>query len=94
MHELPQAWRTPPPLQGRHVALEPLRREHAEGLRAALAGDALSRAWCTSVPTAAGVDRWLDAAPESHAQGRALPFAVRDAGGEIMGSTRFYDLEP
>ena len=94
VHELPQAWRAPPRLQGRHVALEPLRREHAEGLRAALAGDALSRAWYTSVPRAAGVDPWLDAALEVQAQGRALPFAVRDAGGEIVGSTRFYDLEP
>lgn len=94
VHELPEAWRAPPRLQGRHVTLEPLRREHAGGLRTALAGDALSRAWYTSVTTAAGVDRWLDAALEAQAQGRALPFAVRDVDGEIVGSTRFYYLEP
>jgi RimJ/RimL family protein N-acetyltransferase len=30
----------------------------------------------------------------TQAQGRILPFVVRDAAGDIVGSTRFYDLEP
>jgi RimJ/RimL family protein N-acetyltransferase len=94
LDELPDIWRAPPRLQGRHVTLEPLDAAHADGLREALAGDGLSRAWYTSVPTAAGVERWLDTALQAHAQGRALPFAVRDASGVVVGSTRFYHLEP
>ena len=31
---------------------------------------------------------------QAQAQGRVLAFAVRDARGELVGSTRFYALEP
>jgi RimJ/RimL family protein N-acetyltransferase len=92
--ELPRDWQSPPRLEGRHARLEPLLREHADGLRAALDGDALAGLWYTNVPRAAEVDAYLDAVFASQAQGRILPFAIRDAVGDIVGSTRFYDLEP
>lgn len=91
---LPAAWRDVPALSGRHARLEALRRVHGEELRAALAGDELSKLWYTAVPTAAGADAYVEAALEVQAQGRVLPFAIRDAQDEIVGSTRFYDLEP
>lgn len=91
---IPESWLVPPPLAGRHASLELLRRGHAGGLRAALAGDELSGLWYTSIPAAAEVDAYVDAALEAHALGRATPFVVRDATGAIIGSTRFYDLEP
>jgi len=91
---LPDAWREVPRLSGRHARLEAMRREHADGLRAALAGDELARLWYTGVPSVAGVDAYVDAALEAQASGRALPFVIRDARGAIVGSTRFYDLEP
>jgi RimJ/RimL family protein N-acetyltransferase len=91
---LPAAWRDAPTLAGRHVRLEALRHDHVDGLREALAGDALSRLWYTSVPTVAETGAYVDAALQARAQGQALPFAIRDAGGQVVGCTRFYDLDP
>ena len=82
-----------PRLVGAHVTLEPLLREHAPGLRAALEGDALSRVWYTNVPKAAAVEGWLETALDKQAHGTEVPFAVSDADGAIVGSTRFYDLD-
>jgi len=87
-------WQQVPRLEGRHARLEPLQRAHADGLRAALEGDALAALWYTNVPRAAEVDTYLDGVFATQAQGRILPFVVRDAAGDILGSTRFYDLEP
>lgn len=87
-------WQTPPTLRGRHVTLEPLRLEHAAGLAGALAGDALARHWYTNVPRAADAESYVEAVLATQAQGKALPFAVLDAAGAVVGSTRFYALEP
>lgn len=88
------AFVAPDLLQGDHVRLEPLQPVHAEGLRAALAGDALSRCWYTSVPAVAGVDDYIAEAAAERQAGRALPFAVRGPAGDVVGCTRFYDLDP
>ncbi|MCW0417146.1 hypothetical protein NB689_002900 [Xanthomonas sacchari] len=40
------------------------------------------------------MDAYVAAALEVQALGRVLPFVVRDAQGEIVGSTRFYGLDP
>lgn len=93
MNLLPDAWRQAPTLQGKHVRLEPLLAEHANDLRAALAGDALAELWYTNVPRVADVDSWLAEVLAGQAQGKWLAFVVRDADGAIVGSTRFYDLE-
>jgi len=73
--------------------LEPLGLEHVEGLSLALTGDELSRLWYTNVPKAADVESWVHTALAKHAQGIEIPFAVRDAGGGLVGSTRFYDVD-
>jgi RimJ/RimL family protein N-acetyltransferase len=88
------AWTEVPVLRGAHVALAPLRAEHADGIRAALDGDALARLWYTNVPAVAQVDGYLDNALRQYAAGKELPFAVFDAGGALSGVTRFYDLTP
>lgn len=93
MSLLPDAWRQAPTLQGRHVRLEPLLAEHADGLREALAGDGLAELWYTNVPRLAEVDGWLAEVLAGQAQGKWLAFVVRDADGAIVGSTRYYDLE-
>lgn len=93
MSLLPDAWRQAPTLQGKHVRLEPLLAEHADDLRAALAGDALAELWYTNVPRVADVDSWLAEVLAGQAQGKWLAFVVRDADGAIVGSTRYYDLE-
>jgi len=93
MSLLPDAWRQAPTLQGKHVRMEPLLAEHADDLRAALAGDALAELWYTNVPRVADVDSWLAEVLAGQAQGKWLAFVVRDADGAIVGSTRYYDLE-
>nr|WP_298123378.1 GNAT family N-acetyltransferase [uncultured Pseudoxanthomonas sp.] len=90
---LPPAWQQTPVLTGRHARLEPMSRDHVDGLRAALAGDELSALWFTQVPKAADVERYVEAVLATQADGRVLPFVVRDADGRIVGSTRFYGLE-
>ena len=92
LSNLPAGWQTPR-LDGRHVALEPLGIEHAEGLSLALEGDELSRLWYTNVPKAVDADAWVRAALDKQQQGLETPFAVRDAGGAVVGSTRFYDMD-
>ncbi|MFT3668087.1 MAG: GNAT family protein [Pseudoxanthomonas sp.] len=90
---LPTVWQQVPTLVGRHARLEPMSSDHIEGLRAALAGDALAALWFTQVPKAADAADYVDAVLAAQADGRVLPFVVRDAGGRVVGSTRFYGLE-
>ncbi|PZQ25833.1 MAG: GNAT family N-acetyltransferase [Stenotrophomonas acidaminiphila] len=90
---LPAAWQQVPVLAGRHARLEPMSRDHVAGLRTALAGDALAALWFTSVPKADEAAGYVDAVLAAQADGRVLPFVVRDASGRVVGSTRFYGLE-
>ncbi len=90
---LPVAWQQVPVLTGRHACLEPMSRDHVDGLRDALAGDTLAALWFTQVPKAADVEGYVDAVLAAQADGRVLPFVVRDADGRVVGSTRFYGLE-
>ncbi|KAF1687704.1 GNAT family N-acetyltransferase [Pseudoxanthomonas broegbernensis] len=88
------AWRDVPVLAGRHAVLEPLRAGHAEGLRAALEGGGLERLAYANVPAPERAAGYVEAALQARACGEALPFAVLDAAGTVVGSTRFYRLEP
>ena len=87
------AWATPTTLRGRHVTLEPLHPLHADGLRGAACDGELWRRWYTSVPAPDAVDGYIDAARAAEAAGGALVFAVRDSAGEIVGTTRYYDID-
>ena len=86
-------WSVTPTLHGQHVALEPLQLEHCDGLRAALGDGELARLWYTNVPAPEQVESYVSAALDMQAQGKAMPFVVRNAGGDIVGSTRYYDLD-
>lgn len=90
---LPAAWQQVPVLKGRHARLEPMSRDHVDGLRAALAGDALAALWFTSVPKADDAASYVDAVLAAQTDGRVLPFVVLDADGRVVGSTRYYGLE-
>ena len=90
----PPAWRTVPRLSGRHAVLEPLGAAHVEGLRDAVQGSGLERLWYTNVPAPDAVGGYVEAALAAQSDGRVLPFAVRDAGGAVVGTTRFYGLAP
>ena len=85
-------WAMVPTLRGQHVTLQPLQQGHVDGLRAALEGSGLDRLWYTQVPAPAQAGAYVQAALQAQAEGRVLPFVIRDAAGDIVGSTRFYDL--
>lgn len=83
-----------PTLRGRHVQLEPLRLEHADGLRAAASDGRLWELSFTNVPQPEDVEAWLEGALAKQVAGEQLAFTVRDATGRIVGSTRYYELLP
>lgn len=80
-------------LKGRHVSLEPLAREHVLGLQAAAADGELWKLWYTSVPSPDQTQAYVETALALRDQGLAMPWVVRDGAGEIVGSTRYGNVE-
>jgi RimJ/RimL family protein N-acetyltransferase len=84
----------PVTLQGRHVRLVPMTREHVPALWQAASDPELWR-WTVSQPR--GEDdmrRYVDEALAARAQGTALPFVTTHAEtGQVVGSTRFANAE-
>jgi N-acetyltransferase len=86
---------TPVTLEGHGVRLEPLAREHHDGLVAAARDGELWKLWFTSVPEPEQAHAYISAALAGQEAGHMLPWAVRDlASGAIVGSTRFHDIVP
>lgn len=86
-------WTVAPTLSGRHVSLEPLQAVHVPGLQRAVEGTGLDQLWFTQVPSPSGVADYVDAALQARAEGKVLPMVIRDAAGEIVGTTRYYALD-
>lgn len=81
-------------LTGRFVQLEPLALEHAEGLAEAAASDRSSFGLTTVPDGLAGARHYIEVSLARQATQRELPFAVRRTeDGQIVGSTRFLDLD-
>ena len=81
-------------LEGKHVILEPLGREHIDGLAAASAADPSLYQWSPVPQGKAEATRYVDTALSWREAGTALAFAtVRAGDGVIIGSTRFFDVE-
>jgi N-acetyltransferase len=94
MNNTPDPWGAPIVLRGQHVALEPLRQGHAEGLAAAAADGELWKLWYTSVPPPGAMEDYVASALAMQQAGVAQqPFVVRDGSGEIVGTTRYYDMD-
>jgi RimJ/RimL family protein N-acetyltransferase len=86
----------PPTLEGRLVRLEPAAERHREPLRAALAGAAVWR-WVkidgSSDP--AVYDAWFDDTLAGAAAASHFAFVtVEQAGGDVVGTSRFLSLRP
>ncbi len=82
-------------LEGHGVRLEPLAREHHDGLVAAASDGELWQLWFTSVPSPEEAHAYISAALAGQQAGHMLPWAVRDlASGDIVGSTRYHDIVP
>lgn len=85
----------PVTLEGHGVRLEPLLREHHDGLLAAAGDGELWRLWFTSVPLPEETHAYISAAHAGQDAGHMLPWTVRDlATGTIVGSTRYHDIVP
>jgi len=83
-----------PVLTARHVRLEPLSRDHVDGLVGAAAADASLYRWSPVPLTRAQTERYVDTALGWRDAGSAVPFAtVRVSDGVILGSTRFWNIE-
>jgi len=82
-------------LEGAHVRLEPLSLDHVDGLLAAATGDRSSFGYTVVPDDRASVTGYVVQALASAASGGQVPFAtVSLALGRVVGSTRFYELEP
>lgn len=82
-------------LEGNGLVLEPMTRDHTQGLMQASADGDLWKLWFTSVPKPdeAAVGRYIDVALEGFQAGHMLPWVVRDrASGEVLGTTRYHDV--
>lgn len=80
-------------LSGWGVRLEPLTRAHIAPLQDAVDDGDIGALNYVAVPGRAGIPAWIEHALAMRDAGRELPFAIV-AGGRIVGSTRFYDIDP
>ena len=86
---------TPPVLLGAHVRLEPLSPDHVDGLVVAATGDRASFGYTVVPDDRASMADYVAGALRHAAAGDQVPFAtVSLALGRVVGSTRFYELEP
>jgi RimJ/RimL family protein N-acetyltransferase len=84
----------PVTLAGKHATLEPLAREHEDGLRRAAADGELWRLWYTSITPPEKMSAYVAAALDMRERLGAMPFIVRDnAGGDIVGCTRYFNVD-
>jgi RimJ/RimL family protein N-acetyltransferase len=88
------AWQDIPTLRGRHVVIEPMARDHVDGLAAAAADGRLWELPFTNVPAPGETAAYVQSALDMQADGSAQAFVVRNASGAIVGTTRYYDLAP
>jgi N-acetyltransferase len=89
----PVDWTVAPTLHGTHVSIEPLQAAHRDGLRDAATDGRLWELWYTNVPKPEEVPAYVESALKLQATGTQLAMTVRSADGDIVGHTRFYDLD-
>jgi len=81
-------------LEGAHVRLEPLVKEHLAGLAAVSLDEELWRWIPTPVRTPEEMAAYIEAALNEQERGLALPFAiVEKATGRAIGSTRYANID-
>lgn len=85
---------TPVTLEGRHVRLEPLSREHSTDLAKVALDPDLWRWTPTQIHSAEDLDAYIETARSLQDAGAALPFASVDRStGRAIGSTRFGNID-
>jgi N-acetyltransferase len=90
-----EQWIQPVVLEGRIVRLEPLRRDHLEGLAEVAFDPALWQFTLARPVDRAGLEAWLETALGNAETGTEVPFATVDlASGRPIGSTRYLNIVP
>jgi len=84
---------TPVTLQGEHVRLVPLAREHAAALCEATRDGELWQLWYTSVPSPEGMTAEIERRLDLHARGSMLPFTVLTPAGRVVGMTTYMNID-
>lgn len=87
------AWLEPTTLEGPHARLEPLSRDHKDGLVEAVKDGELWKLWYTSIPAPETMDAEIARRLGLQTSGAMLPFAVKDAGGKIAGMTTYMNVD-
>jgi RimJ/RimL family protein N-acetyltransferase len=82
-------WAETPTLAGTHVTLRPLQESDLDALVAAASAGDLWDTFYANVSQLKAPEAWMDAAFREQNHGRARLFAVLDAGGAVVGTTRF-----
>ena len=86
---------SPVALEGQHTRLEPLTLAHQEALIAAADDGELWNSTVTVVPRRETMHAYIETALAAQTRGSELPFVIiRKASGEVVGTTRFYEIEP
>ena len=83
----------PVTLKGAHATLEPLATAHEAGLRAAAADGELWRLWYTSVAPPDRMGDYIALALDMRERLGAMPFAVRNNTGDVVGCTRYFNVD-
>ena len=86
-------WPEPIELRGQHASLQPLAREHHDGLIDAVRDGELWKLWYTSVPPPERMGDEIERRLGLQAQGSMLPFTVFDATGRIAGMSTYMNID-
>jgi RimJ/RimL family protein N-acetyltransferase len=86
---------TPVTLEGRHVRLEPLSRQHKPQLATVALDPELWLFTPTQIHSTDDLDAYIETALSWQKAGTAIPFAIVDRStGHAIGSTRFGNIDP
>ena len=86
-------WLEPVSLSGPHARLEPLSRDHTDGLVEAVKDGELWKLWYTSIPSPETMEAEIARRLGLQASGAMQPFVVKDAGGKIAGMTTYMNVD-
>jgi len=86
-------WLEPVSLSGPHARLEPLSRDHTDGLVEAVKDGELWKLWYTSIPSPETMEAEIARRLGLQVSGAMLPFVVKDAGGKIAGMTTYMNVD-
>ena len=90
-----EPWIQPVVLEGRIVRLEPLRRDHLDGLAEVAFDPTLWQFTLARPVDRGGLEAWLETALANAQAGSEMPFATVDrASGRPIGSTRYLAIVP